>query len=68
MRKQLIAYLLQAAASLAAVTAGFVAHPIAGWSVLAVVATVHGIALEVEHAKAPATQPDTAEREKRGEG
>ena len=68
MRKQLIAYLLQAAGSLAAVTAGFVAHPIAGWAVLAVVATVHGVALEVEHSTPPSPPPDTTEREKRGEG
>lgn len=68
MRKQLIAYLLQAAGSLAAVTAGFVAHPIAGWSVLAVVATVHGVALEVEHSATVPATPDPMEREKRGEG
>lgn len=66
MLKQLIAYLLQAAGSVAAVVAGFVWSPVAGWTVLAVVATGHGVVLEREllATHTPARKPVA---EKRGD-
>lgn len=48
MLKQLLAFVLQGVGSVAAVVAGFVAHPIAGWCVLAIACTAHGVALERE--------------------
>jgi hypothetical protein len=54
MLKQLLAFVLQGVGSVAAVVAGFVAHPIAGWCVLAIACTAHGVALEHEVIQVPA--------------
>lgn len=48
MLKQLIAFVLQGVGAVAGVVAGFLAHPIAGCLALAVIATLHGVALEHE--------------------
>lgn len=55
MHKQSIAYLLQLVGSVAAVLAGFVVSLAVGLVVLAVVATVHGVALERESTIASST-------------
>jgi len=66
MSKQLIAFILQAAGTVAGITAGFVAHPVAGWVVAASALTVHGVALEREAQPSPDAAP--VEREKHEEG